>query len=133
MIVAFHYHPRMRIGNNFSWVCLCLYICLCVSLSFCLSFCQSVQAITFKPLNVEPLFLVHISISTISRSSLNINVIGSKSRSNKKNHISHNQTVGLYSTKVYSNDKVVCRSVSLNVKVISTLNAQYVHLFKTFF
>ena len=34
-----YYHPRMRIGNNFTQVCLCvsLFVCLCVCLCFCLS------------------------------------------------------------------------------------------------
>ena len=39
----------------------------------------SVQAITFEPLDIETSFLVCRSIMTISRSSLSIKVIGSRS------------------------------------------------------
>ena len=71
----YHYHPRMRVGNVFSHVCVC--VCLCV--------CLSVQALTFEPLDTETLFLVCRYILTISRSSLSIEVIGSRSRSYEKN------------------------------------------------
>ena len=68
------YHPRMRVGNVFSHVCL----------SVCLSVFLSVQAITFEPLDIETSFLVCRYIFTISRSSLSIKVIGSRSRSYEK-------------------------------------------------
>ena len=45
----------------------------------------SVQGITFEPLDIETSFLVCRYILTISRSSLSIKVIGSRSRSYKKN------------------------------------------------
>ena len=45
--------------------------------------CPSVQAITFESLHIETSFLVWKYIFTISRSSLSIKVIGS--RSNEKN------------------------------------------------
>ena len=56
-------------------------VCLCVCLSVCPSRCMSVQAITFEPLHLETLFLAYRYIFTISRSSLSINVIESRSRS----------------------------------------------------
>ena len=55
---------------------------LSVCLSVYLSVYLSVQAITFEPLKVEVSFLVHTYLITISRSSLSIKVIGSRSRSN---------------------------------------------------
>ena len=68
------YHPRMRVGNLFGHVCV----------SVCLSVFLSVQAITFEPLNIETSFFVCRYILTISRSSLSIKVIGSRSRSYEK-------------------------------------------------
>ena len=59
----------------------CFQSCLSVPQSFCLSICLSVQAITFEPLHMETSFLLWRYILTISRSSLSIKVIGSKSRS----------------------------------------------------
>ena len=50
-----------------------------------LSVCQSVHAITFEPLHIETSFLVCRYIFTISRSSLSIKVIGSRSWSYEKN------------------------------------------------
>ena len=55
------YHPRMRIGNNFTWVCL--------------SVCVSVQVITFELLKVGASVVVH---RYISRSSLRTKVIRSR-------------------------------------------------------
>ena len=76
------YHPRMRVGNVFGHVCLsaCLSVYLCV----CLSVFLSVQAITFEMLDIETSFLVCRYILTISRSSLSIKVIESRSRSYEK-------------------------------------------------
>ena len=54
-------------------------------MSICLSVCLSVQAITFEPLDIETSFLVCRYILTISRSSLSIKVIGSRSMSYEKN------------------------------------------------
>ena len=68
------YHPRMRVGNVFGHVCVC--VCLSVFLSF--------QAITFEPLDIETSILVCRYILTISRSSLSIKVIGTRSRSYEK-------------------------------------------------
>ena len=55
-------------------------VCLCV----CVSVFLSGQARTFEPLDIETLFLVCMYILTISRSSLSIKVIGSRSRSYEK-------------------------------------------------
>ena len=68
------YHPRMRVMS----VCLC--VCLCV----CLSVFLSVQAITFELLNIETSFLVCRYILAISRFSVSIKVIRSRSRSYEK-------------------------------------------------
>ena len=46
------YHPRMRVGNVFGHVCLCLSVCLSVCVFL------SVQAITFEPLDIETSFLL---------------------------------------------------------------------------
>ena len=54
-------------------------VCVCVSVFL------SVQAITFEPLHIETSFLVCRYAFTISRSSLSIKVIGS--RSYEKNDI----------------------------------------------
>ena len=62
----------MRVGNVFGHVCLCV----------CVSVCLCVQAITFEPPDIETSFLV---CKYISRSSLSIKVIGSRSRSYEKN------------------------------------------------
>ena len=72
----------MWVGNVFGHVC--LPVCLFVCLSVCLSVFLSVQAITFEPLDIETSFLVCRYILTISRSHLNIKVIGSRSRSYEK-------------------------------------------------
>ena len=56
-------------------------------MSVCLSVFLSVQAITFEPLDTETSFLVCMYILTISRSSLSIKVIGSRSRSYEKKMI----------------------------------------------
>ena len=84
----------MWVGNVFSHVCLsvCLSVCVSVCLSVCVSVCVcvclsvflSVQAIPFEALNIETLFLVCRYTLTISRSSLSIKVIESRSRSFKK-------------------------------------------------
>ena len=77
------YHPRMRVGNVFGHVCLSM--CLSVHLCVCVSVCLSVQTITFEPLHIGTSFLVWRYILTISRSSVSIKVIGSRSRSCAKN------------------------------------------------
>ena len=65
-------------GNIFILsVCVC--VSVCVSVSLCV--CVSVWAITFECLGIETSFLVCWYILTISRSSLSIKVIGSRSRS----------------------------------------------------
>ena len=56
-----------------------------VCVSVCVSVFLSVQVITFEPLDIETSFLVCRYILTISRSSLSIKVIGSRSRSYEKN------------------------------------------------
>ena len=58
-----------------------MFVFLCV----CLPVCPSVQAITFELLHIETSFLVCRYIFTISRSSLSIEVIGSRSRLYEKN------------------------------------------------
>ena len=60
----------MRVGNVFSRVCLSVFL--------------SVQAITFELLHIETSLLVCRHILIISRSSLSIKVIGSRSRSHEK-------------------------------------------------
>ena len=77
------YNPHMRTGNNFIRVCL------------------SAQVVTFEPLQLGISFLVYKYILTISKSSLGIKVIGS--RSNKKWHFLNLTftSVCLYSTKTY--------------------------------
>ena len=70
------YHPRMWVGDVFGHVCLS--VCLSVSVFL------SVQAITFELLDIETSFLVCRYILIISRSSLSIKVIGSRSRSYEK-------------------------------------------------
>ena len=117
-LILHFYHPRMRVGNNFSWVC--LFVCLC----FCLCICAGCNFWTVEGRNF---ILVHIdlyNIFTISRLCLSTNVIGFSSRSNKwiKFHNSHNSTTCLYSTKACSNIKVIGWSMSFNVKVTSTSN-----------
>ena len=77
VLLLSYYHPRMRVGNVFGRVCL----------SVCVSVCLSVQTITFEPLHIGTSFLVWRYILTISRSSLSINVIGSRSRSCAKKMI----------------------------------------------
>ena len=73
----------MRVGNVFGHVCVS--VCLSVCVSAYLSVFLSVQGRTFEPLDIETSFLVCRYILTISRSSLSIKVIGSRSRSYKKN------------------------------------------------
>ena len=63
-------------------VCLC--VCLCVTV--CPSVCISVQALTSEPLHIETSLLVYRYIFTISRSSLSIKVIRSRSRSYEKTY-----------------------------------------------
>ena len=65
------YHPRMRVGDNFTPVCV--------------SDCLSVQVVTFELLQLETLFSVHRYIFTISKLSLGIKFIGSRSKSNESN------------------------------------------------
>ena len=67
-----YFCPHMREGNVFI-----LCVCVCV----CLSVCESVWAITFECLDIETSFLVWWYILTISRSSVSIKTIGSRSRS----------------------------------------------------
>ena len=57
-------------------------VCLSVCVSVCV--CVSLQAITFE-VDIETLILVWWYILTISRSSLSIKVIGSRSRSSHAN------------------------------------------------
>ena len=42
------YHPCMPVGNDFSHVCVSVFVCVCVS----------VKAITYEPLYIETSFLV---------------------------------------------------------------------------
>ena len=70
----------MWVGNVFGHVCVsgCVSVCLSVCLFL------PVQAITFEPFDIETLFLVCRYIMAISRSSLSIKFIGSRSRSDEK-------------------------------------------------
>ena len=77
-------HWRVIIHKNVIWnayFCYFFQLCLCV----CLSVFTTIQAITFEPLHIETSFLVYRYIFTISRSSIGIKVIGSRSRSYEKN------------------------------------------------
>ena len=73
----------MRVGNIFGRVCLC--VGPSVFLSVCVSVCLSVQTITFELLHIGTSFLLWRYILAISRSSLSIKVIGSRSWSCAKN------------------------------------------------
>ena len=97
------YHPCMWVGNNFSQVCLCVCLSVCLCLSVCVSVYVSVQATTFKPLKLGTLYWVYRYILTISRSSLSIKVIRSRSRSNEKLAYYYQAVtlVCLYFTKTY--------------------------------
>ena len=88
------YHPHMRVGNVFSHGCVsvCLSVSvylsvyLCVCLSVCPFACISVQALTSEALHIETSLFVYRYIFTISRSSLSIKVIKSRSRSYEKTY-----------------------------------------------
>ena len=67
--------------GNVLVVHVCVSVCLCVCLSVCLCVSVSVWAITFESVGTETLFLVWWYILTISRLTLSIKVIGSRSRS----------------------------------------------------
>ena len=83
----------MRIGNNFSWVC------VSVTVTFGCNF----QAVTFELLKLGTSILVYIYILIICRSSLSIKIIGSRSSSNKKLTYFYlpATSVCLYATKTY--------------------------------
>ena len=74
----YSYHLCMQVGNVFGHVCVSVFVSVCVSVFL------SVQAITFQLLNIETSFLVCRYILTISRSSLSIKIIESRSRSYEK-------------------------------------------------
>ena len=84
--ISDYYHPCMRVGNVFGHICL----------SVCLSVCPSVQAITFEPLHIKTSFLVCRYIFTISRSSLSIKVIGSRSYEKNNNFTYFNMLISVY-------------------------------------
>ena len=73
--VAFSIFTSRVCGRDNDFV-VCVCVCVCVSLSVCLS----VQAINFEWVDIETSFVVWCYILTISRSSLSIKVIGSRSR-----------------------------------------------------
>ena len=102
-----YYHPRMRVGNVFSRVCL----------SVCLSVCPSVQTITFEPLDIETSFLVCRYILTISRSSLSIKVIGLRSRSYEKKMII--LFISTCESSVYGYRSLMRSRLHIKVKVTS--------------
>ena len=54
---------------------------ICVSVCLSVFVCVSVRAITFEAVDIKTTLLVWCYILTISRSSLSIKVIGSRSRS----------------------------------------------------
>ena len=93
----------------------------------CLSVFLSVQAITFEPLDIETSFLAYKYILTISRSSLSIKVIGSRSRSYEKND-----------SFTYFNFLILCISLQVINKVKVThqgeghikVKVKYLHPFK---
>ena len=88
-------------------------VCLCV----CLSVFLSVQAITFEPLNIETSFLVCRYILTISRSSLSIKVIRSRSRSYEKKYFTYFNLLILCMWPKVINKVKVTRQGHIKVKV----------------
>ena len=109
------------------YLCVCLSVCLSVCLWVCVSVRLSVQAITFKTLDIETSFLVCRYILTISRSSLSVKVIRSRSRSYEKND-----------TFTYFNLLILCMWLQVINKVRVThqgqghikVKAKYLHPFK---
>ena len=110
----------MREGNIFGHICLS--VCLCV----CLSVFLSVQVITFEPFEIETSFLVCRYILTISRSSLSIKIIWSRSRSCDKNDEStyFNLLIPCMSPQVINKVKVTHQGqghIKVKVKISSSL------------
>ena len=101
----------------------CLSVCVCV----CLSVFLSVQAITFKPFDIETLFLACRYILTISRSSLSIKVIGLRSRSYEKkndNFTYFNLSILCMWLQVINKVKVIHQDeghIKVKVKISSSL------------
>ena len=95
------------------------------------SVCVSVQMTTFEPLKLETSFLAHTYILVMSRTSLSSMVIGLKLYKVKriKFHNSHMLAVHLHFTEAYLMVKVIGKSISYIVKVISTLNEENVNIF----
>ena len=128
----------MRVGNVFGHVCMCMCVCL-VCLSVCLSVCPSVQTITFELLYIETSFLVCRYIFTISRSSLSIKVIGSRSRSYEKNdNFTYFNMIILYIWLQVINEVKVTNQgeghIKVKVKISTSFPILYAHVtFSTHF
>ena len=91
-----------------------MYVCVCV--------CLSVQAITFKGVDIETSFLVWWYILTISRSSLSIKVIGSRSLHGKCQFCYLDISLtwfNLSEVKVINEFKVTPRSRSFQGQIVS--------------
>ena len=117
LFFRFDNHPCMWVGNVFGHVCL--------------SVCLSVQVITFEPLVIETSFLVCRYILTISRSSLSIKVIRSRSRSDEKNNsfTYFNLLILCMWQQVINKVKV---SHHIKVKVTSRLKYEYLLPFQLY-
>ena len=128
------------------WIhCLWCYIKACANQSYippanvvvnvfrhvCLSVCLSVQAITFKSLHIETSFLVCSDICTISRSSLSIKVIWSRSYKKNDDFTYFNMLILCIWLQVINKDKVTHQGeghIKFKVK-ISTSHSILCHLF----
>ena len=78
--------------------------------------CPSVQTTTFELLDIETSFLVCRYIVTISRSSLSIKVLGSRSRSYEKND---NLLISTFESSVYGYRSLMRSRSHIKVKVTS--------------
>ena len=93
----------------------------------------SVQAITFEPLHIETSFLLCRHIFTISRSSLSIQVIGSRSRSYEKddNFTDFNMLILYLWLQVINKVKVTHQCQSKNIDLISNFMSNFPYFNKS--
>ena len=116
----------MRVGNVFSRVCMSVCVSVCVSV--CLSVCPSVQALTFEPLHIETSFLVCSYIFAISRSSLSIKFIGSKSYEKNDNFTYFNMLIPYIWLQVINEVKIT-HQVEGHIKVKVKLFTSFPNLY----
>ena len=98
-------------------------VCLSVCVSVCLSVCPSGQAITFKLLHIETSFLVCRYIFTISRSSLSIKVIGSRSYEKNDNFTYFNMSIFCIWLLIVNEVKVIHQGeghIKVKVKIFTS-------------